>query len=53
MGETSLKPLLQSGTRFQHKVMNVRFSTEARNGVAYKDKWGAFARDFKRSMSTK
>jgi hypothetical protein len=30
------------------KFMNAGSSIQMRNGVAYKDKWGAIARDFKK-----
>ncbi len=30
------------------KVMNARFSTQMKNGVAYKKKMGIIARDFKK-----
>jgi hypothetical protein len=35
------------------KVMNARFSTQMRNGVACKDKWGTIARNFEKNYDYK
>jgi hypothetical protein len=35
------------------KVMNARFSTQMKNGLACKDKWGTIARNFEKNYDYK
>jgi hypothetical protein len=48
-GRDKFKIVVTKWNKISAQVMNAGFSTQARNGVAYKDKWGVS----KRSMITK
>jgi hypothetical protein len=47
-GRDKFETVVTKWNKISTKVMNVGFSTQARNGVAYKHKWGVFVRDFKK-----
>lgn len=47
-GKDKFETVVTKWNKISTQVMNAWFSTQARNATAYKNKWGAFSRDFKK-----